>query len=282
MTYKLARDSVSDHFQLALQLPVKKGYFLNPEDALVSPFSNWNEIQGELAYGGGGELRTRIAASPKFCAGYSSAALCVNHFAPIHARPDLFSFFGHSGFSYARFEKVLSTGVRGGKPNLDFVLKNEEVVLGVESKFLEILEPKLPNWKKPADRTGNLAKYRSHSASAWFGSGFPEVLDFYIHQDKPYYLDVSQLIKHTMGLIHCGRSEGKKPVLVYLFWTPENWAQFPEYGQHRAELNDFAVRIAPFIRFHYASYPTMWAQFQNHPTFSSHFLAVQKRYQLSL
>ena len=76
--------------------------------------------------------------------------------------PD-FEFVGFKNFSVAIFEKELTTGLKKGNPNLDFYLENDNVVLGIESKFTEIIEDKLPDKpykRKSGEIIGNLTNYQ--------------------------------------------------------------------------------------------------------------------------
>ncbi len=88
----------------------------------------------DLSSGSGNELDS------KFKAVYSSSALAVNSFAYLKKRLPI-NLFGHS-FSQLNFEKQLSSGLGGTKPNLDVVLENETTTFGIESKFLEWMSPK--------------------------------------------------------------------------------------------------------------------------------------------
>jgi hypothetical protein len=46
----------------------------------------------------------------------------------------------------AQAEKKLPTGLKGTSPNLDFYLENKNAIIGIESKFLELLKPKQPKF----------------------------------------------------------------------------------------------------------------------------------------
>jgi hypothetical protein len=132
----------------------EKGYLDTNEGNLIEIFPNWDEIQKELNNGDGGELKKRYG----FRAVHSSSALCVNNFALIKQHKNNVKLFGISGFTEAVFEKKFPTflGNNHRPANLDFYLENDNSRIGIESKFIEILKPKLPNEKK------NLEPYINH------------------------------------------------------------------------------------------------------------------------
>lgn len=277
MNNREASQRVTNHFRNVLNLQMVNGYFSAPEQNLLNPFSNWNQIENEIRAAGGQELKPRGAAPPKFCACYSSSALCVNHFAPIHENPGLFSLLNHDGFEAAQFEKVIQTGVPKGDPNLDFYLESKDVVVGIESKMLEFLNLKLP------DQKNSLGKYVARPEYLrYLPSGYLDILEFYRKESKQLNLDVSQLLKHGMALIKLGKDLGKHPVLVYLYWLPTNWFQFQVYHSHLAEIQEFKVFVSPFIEFHALSYLDLWTHYQSDPSFGGHFLQVRGRYEFSI
>ena len=115
---------------------VVDGYLVSAKDNLIEPFPNcWEQIEREFNEGDGNELKPKEGKKPKFCAVYSSSALCVNNFVPFKEHHAELSFLNYSGFDEARFEKKLSTGI--SFPNLDFYLENKTTVIGIESKFTE-------------------------------------------------------------------------------------------------------------------------------------------------
>lgn len=264
---------VTDHFRNVLNFPLVNGYFSEPVQNLIIPFPNWNQIESEIRAAGGQELKPRGAAPPKFCACYSSSALCVNNFAPIHEAPDSFSFLNRGGFAVAQFEKVIQTGIPKGDPNLDFYLESKAVVVGIESKMLEFLNLKLPDQKNSLGKYISRPKYLMH-----LPLGYLDILEFYRKENRQHYLDVAQLLKHGMALIKLGKGMGKHPVLVYLYWLPTNWSQFQVYHTHKAEIEAFKVLVSPFIEFHALSYLDFWSHYQADPSFGRHFFQVQSRY----
>jgi hypothetical protein len=71
------------------------------------------------------------------------------------------------------------------------------------------------------------------------------------------HLDVTQLIIHSIGIIK--RCQTKytyahtnlmlQPVLVYIYWQPNNWYNFELYRQHASEIEEFKRRIKDFLVF---------------------------------
>lgn len=140
----------------------KKGYVNSFQENLFDYVTNWNQIEKELNEGDGGELKPKNGNLPKFKSVCSSAALCVNNFAFLKKDIDLsndVSFLNYNKFKESKFEAKLSTGLKGYSPNLDISLVNDLVIIGVESKFIEILTPKLPNQKRPDKDYGSLDPY---------------------------------------------------------------------------------------------------------------------------
>jgi len=237
----------------------EKGYVSKPEDNLIYPFENWKEIEKEIMQGDGRELqRDAESGRRSFCAIHSSACLCVNSFANVKRNPHRFSFIDLSDFSIAKFEEKLKTGI--STPNLDFYLENKTHCIGIESKFTEYLEKKLPNSLGKDKKYGNLTQYINRFKElSNVPSGFKEsVFEYYIMKKDKLYLDVAQLIKHTLGLLNRQAETGKKAVLVYVYWEPENTDGVVLYAQHRKEIEEFRNRIGTFIDFEAMSYKEFW------------------------
>jgi len=250
---------IQDHCKKIGMTFDEKGYVGEPEDNLILPFDNWKEIEKEIKKGDGRELSRNAKSGRKsFCAIHSSACLCVNSFAQVKKNISRFTFLNLSDFSVARFEEKLDTGI--STPNLDFYIENETHCIGIESKFTEYLNKKLPNKNSTDDEYGNLTKYTNRFEELKnVPSGFREtVLEYYIGKSEKMYLDVAQLIKHTLGLLNRQVETGKKSMLVYIYWEPVNKGAVAVYTQHRTEIEEFKSRIGAFIGFEVMSYKEFW------------------------
>ena len=126
--------------------PAPPGYTIDPDSNLIPGIVRddfWDDLKG----GDGDELSDKNGRPAKFCAAYSSSALAVNAFGPFRRFPERLSLLGFSGFNEAQFECKCPTGLHGNPPNLDFLVRNEDLVVGIESKFLEPLFTKTANFK---------------------------------------------------------------------------------------------------------------------------------------
>lgn len=258
-----------------------QGYVLNNEDNLITQFNNWGVIQNEIGNGNGSELKPDSNGVIKFNASYSSSALCVNNFAPFKEMKDKFSLFNYSGFTEATFEKKLPTNI--SIPNLDFYLESAYEVIGIESKFIEVLDCKLPN--------NNLSKYiAKRQQLSYLPDNFFKIMEYYICKDFKMNLDVAQLIKHSIGLIKRSISKYKfvlnsmlvKPILVYIYWQPVNWYKFDLYQKHEDEINEFKSIINDYLIFIPISYLEFWKCYENDNLFGNHIKKVKSRYYISL
>lgn len=248
---------------------------------LVRPSSQWPTILAELERGGGGEFKAHSGHRPKFHSVHSSAALCVNAFAPFKEHPGDMQLLGYGPFSVARFEMDLTTGM--SKPYLDFYLEDGEHVIGIESKFTEWLSPKLPDAITDSQSgVGNLTKYlRRAKDLAVLPDGYLQrVLGHYAEIPDALHLDVAQLIKNALGLFARGATVGRKPVLVYLYWTPRNAADFAEHALHLEQIKDFSKRIGPFIAFHALSYSDFLGELVGQPQYRETIPLLRERYDI--
>ena len=248
----------------------EKGYLTNFDDNLIETIKNWDDIKIEMKAGQGNELR-EDKETAKFKAVHSSSALCVNTFAPFKQQKESFSFLGFEKFIEASFEKKVPTGI--STPNLDFYLENNETIVGFESKFTEFITTKKPN--------KNLNKYfNREELKNVVGKEFNSLIGEYSECTEKYHLDIAQLIKHAIGLIK--QAYNKKPVLVYIYWQPENWYNFKLFQKHNEEINEFGSKINKHIEFKSISYPVFWKIYENDKTFGKHMDIVKTRYNLSL
>lgn len=255
----------------------EKGYVIsmNPEDNLYKILDNWNEIKDEIGKGQGSELIIKNGRM-KFCALHSSSALCVNNFALFKQNFKNSSFLQNSNFTEAVFEKKLSTGI--STPNLDFYLENTDTIIGIESKFTEYLSPKMENTKE------NLCKYFMREELSFLPRLFDSIILNYINCSDKMYLNVAQLIKHSIGLL---KNKGdREAILVYIYWEPKSWDINGEYqkihSQHKAEIEDFSKRINKFITFKHLSYTEIWENYNDYNIDARDIITIKEKYSIDL
>lgn len=276
ITETIAERNIATHCE-TLGLQCVDNYFIRNEDNLIEQYPNWNLIKSEINEGGGGELK---GEKSHFKAIRSSCALCVNTFAPIKQFIGDFSFLGDSGFTHSRFEKRFETGI--SYPFLDFYIENNNSLYAFESKYIEHLTPKLPNWIGSGETVGNLQKYVNRQNELTLPNKFvDEIVQYYINCETKMYLDVSQLIKHAIGII---RSPAElKKTLIYIYWLPINHNDFELFEKHEAEIQEFKERLLPFnsyINFHSISYIDFWNSLEKNERFGNHIKKVKQRYNI--
>lgn len=249
--------------------PNKNGYVLNISDNLIGGVKV-DLFHNDLMQGGGNELIS------KFNALYSSSALAVNNFAIVKKHRIDFSFLDYSNFDNSDFERKFKTGLSGTPPHLDFALENKDTLIAFESKYLELLDKKKVVFKDSYNKS-NL----SYLNDFWFN-----LIDSYV--DNELYLDVAQLIKHSIGLINYKRNLPddltKKVFLIYIYWTPLNSNKFSEYIQHSNELNKFTdiIKKQSDIEFVSMTYNHFWDLYQNISIFAEHFDKLRTRYSIEI
>lgn len=243
----------------------KDGYVNDFMDNLI-PTISVDDFFDDLNDGDGNELKS------KFKALYSSSALGVNFFGYFKRHLDKFAILGESNFTVGQFEKKLPTGLKGTSPNLDFYLENDNCIIGIESKFLEPLTPKQPNFS---------ASY-SDSFLDTLDSGLSKIVNHYRTKNASTLLDTAQLIKHSIGLLN--NKGDKKAKLIYVYWQPLNADDFCEYAQHKNELADFAdrIKIVSGISFYHLTYLDFYNLFANDNFFKQHLSNFKHKYLLTL
>ena len=241
------------------------GYAARPDLNLV-PGVQLADIQADFLQGSGNELEG------KFCAAHSSSALAANTFGPWRKIPQELNLLGMSGFTSFQFERQCPTGLGGIPPNLDFLVDGPEIVIGAESKFLEILTPKQPKFAH-SYKPENLPQMEK-SWSEWMAE---------LKAGPEQYLDAAQLVRHYLGLRNQPEFKGKKILLLYIFWEPENALDFPEYRQHREELAIFESKVKKSdVTFAWMTYPQLWDQWESRGLYPDPVREIRKRYLLSI
>lgn len=241
------------------------GYAARPDLNLV-PGVRLEDIQADFLQGSGNELEG------KFCAAHSSSALAANTFGPWRNHPEELNLLGMSGFTSFRFERQCPTGLGGIPPNLDFLVEGPEIVIGAESKFLEILTPKQPKFSN-SYKPENLPQMEKSWAD-WMAE---------LKAGPEQYLDAAQLVRHYLGLRNQPEFKGKTIILLYVFWEPENWRDFPEYRQHREELAVFESKVKNSeVTFVWMTYPQLWDQWESRGFYPDPVREIRKKYLLSI
>lgn len=244
----------------------KKGYLKNIKSNLLEGIE-LNLFEEDYRKGSGNELES------KFMAIHSSAALVVNNFAILKKLGSRFKFLNFDNIEQICFEKQCPSGLLGTPPNLDVFLENNSTVIGIESKFTETLTKKKVNFSSSYN-----SDKLSYLSPKWF-----EIIEKYNNQT--FYLDIAQLIKHSIGLINYKRKKfpNKKIVLIYLYWLPVNHNDFENYKSHLNELSNFIDNIKNTeIEFIAMSYLDLWNEWSKDDLIKEHLLKIKERYLISL
>jgi hypothetical protein len=242
-----------------------RGYAVRAELNLV-PGVRMDDIRADFAQGSGNELEG------KFCAPHSSSALAANTFGPWRLHPQSLSLLDNTGFDFLQFEKRCPTGLGGIPPHLDLVVSGPGIVIGIESKFLEFLSPKPPQFAASYTRE-NLPRMEECWAT-WMEA---------LKDSPPQYLDAAQLVRHYLGLRNQPEFQGKRIVLLYLFWEPENGADFPEYRRHREEIATFHDHVKDSdVDFIWMTYPDLWRRWESLGLYPDHLREIRRRYLLTI
>ncbi len=214
----------------------------------------------DLLRGDGSEISPDGVGPQKFCAAYSSSALVVNVFGPLHSAPQHLLLAGQHGFEDAGFEYKCPTSLRGKSPNLDLVAISDSLIVGVESKFTEILSPKEARFAASYERL-----FTEEIPAGWHGM----YLSLKQNPRRFWHLDAAQLVKHYLGLRYHFRGRNTPKNLLYLFWEPSDGKEIPQFLKHRRELVEFKEEVdGGDVKFDYMSYPELWAEWLEHSQWS--------------
>jgi hypothetical protein len=198
----------------------------------------------------------------------------VNCFAPLKANPGRLHLLGQQGATNVQFEKKLPIFDKGMCPNLDVWIERENDIVAVESKLLEYLTPKAPEFSPTCE---GLAPPKT--APCWWGA-YEEA-----KKGTEGHLDRAQLIKHYFGLneFRHRHPECPKLTLLYLFWEPLNWSELGACRKHRDEVGAFAQAVANSpIEFRWMTYNDLWESWSAFPDLATHASHLKARYQVSL
>jgi hypothetical protein len=218
----------------------------------------------------------KFHGSRKVLALHSSAALVLNAFCPWKKNKALSCLsLNPRAFECMRLEELCPTGteVRGDSAyaHLDLLLCDSNVIVGVESKFAEILSSRQNKGKKEIAFSESYEKPCALGCARLRNKIEKEV-------GKYNHLDAAQLVKHYLGLRNCIRTGGKyerhKAVLCYLFWEPSNSKDISEYKEHGNEIKKFrkVIRIlqeqdsSHKVEFMAKSYLDLWDEWEKTAT----------------
>ena len=206
--------------------------------------------------------------SRKIRAIHSSAALAANTFGIWKKQPAELTLLNLSGFDTLEFEVKCPTGLGGKPPSLDVLIQSQDTVIGIESKLLEPLKLKKPQFAKSYTRE-NLPLCED----AWWS------LLLRVHKWSPSHLDAVQLIKHYLGL-RKKFADGKKVFLLCLFWMPLNAVEIREYDQHAKELKEFctSVQDSGTAQFVAMDYLQLWNSWESNKLMAEHARLLMNRY----
>lgn len=267
----IARTEVRERAKAAILQNAKvptdsRGYVDSPQANLVSGV-RLEQFESDLRQGDGNELHG------KFRAVHSSAALAVNCFAPFKDRPQDLFLLGKQGVARIQFEKQMPI-IPGRRPsNLDVWVDRESSAVAIESKLLEYLEPKKPEFAEAyrAMETVSEPCWWAVCESAW--------------NADPAHLDIAQLVKHYFGLrrFQIATEYPTALTLLYLFWEPVNWQDFAECGQHRVEVENLADKVAvSSIGFRWMTYSSLWQEWAAIPRLAEHAGNLKARYEVCI
>ena len=227
--------------------PDENGYLSTIEKNLCQTLNK--RTRQSFIDGSGGELEDSPSCPAKMKALYSSSALAVNVF-------DYWVSHDKTALSKAmnfndkivriEFEEKFPTGLKGTPPNLDIVLAlSAGSVVGIESKFSEWLSPKSAS-KKPF-----ATSYFRGNTRMWEKNGLSntQILaeDIAAGKESFRYLDVAQLLKHSLGL---SNRLGRNFSLHYMYY---DWPG-DESTHHELEIVKFANLVGAELNFHASSY----------------------------
>ncbi len=263
-----------------------QGYVKNFQDNLLTSVRIEDFIDNILS-GAGNELES------KFPAIYSSAALVINSFAPFRSQIGGLSFppplLSNKKFHNLEFEKKFYTGLKGTPPHVDVLLNWEgSKIVAIESKFTEILHKK--------SNTKITATYFDDAPRVWKGSIYhDELIRIRDGLANYQYLDATQLIKHTFGLMNTylknPEFQEQKVTLLYLYWEPENIDPLTGplkevYNIHADELIKFktVTSSASMPTFESMSYSKLWNHWERTVPnkLKSHVIELKKRYLVTI
>ncbi|MBA3510458.1 hypothetical protein [Sphingomonas sp.] len=240
-----------------------KGYATSWENNLLREIDP-RRVEVDLRGKGGSELEG------KFRAAHSSAALAVNAFGYFIDATERLPIPGFAELQFDGFEKLFPTGVGRKPPHLDALAHNDETVVAIESKCLEYFTPKTAKFAR--DYFEKIVDERRN------GPWFAEMVRLSEQPCTYTCLDAAQLIKHAFGL---ALTVPTAVTLLYVFWEPDDAHYHSMFADHRAEIADFASRVAGGRpAFQALSHQELWAHWATlgSASLQAHVDRLQLRY----
>ncbi len=236
-------------------------------------------LQAQLARANGGELRPNKNGKCKAHAPYSSAALALNAFGGWLGRERMLSVAGHGGWTEPLgLEAKRKIDHRGGTVNFDVLLEAGDRVVGIESKLTEFIPLHRPaEWK---------AVYRSPQMADLLDKGWRSTLKASLDGTwQPEHLGVEQLLKNALAL-RSAFAHGRL-TLLYCFWEPTNRAAFPEFKEHRQEIEQLVFRVGAnadptFVALSYTELFREWEAGATDGWVREHLAALRARYEFAM
>lgn len=230
-------------------------------------------LRAQLEAGDGGELTPTKSGKSTGHAPYSSAALALNAFGGFVGHESDLTIHGIGGWTSLEIEAKLQIAHRGGRANLDALLRAPGRVLGVESKLTEYASSHLPRNLKPV--------YGTDEMRAMLSGGWRHALDALLSGEFACnYLDPEQLVKHALSL-HSQFPDDAR-ALTYVFLEPANVSEVPELGGHADELQQLLELLGDDAdpAFEVITYDDLfreWSEIAS-PAISQHVAALAARY----
>ena len=226
-----------------------RAYVRSPCDNLCNPLAA--NVLLELQ--GGSELEPAATRPARMWWLASSAALVVNvfdHWRQANPAPLLKALGVEPQLRGLSFETVFSTGLEGDPPCVDVALRLASgAVVAIESKFTEWLVP------RPRNKAMLKAKYFPDDRPLWTSRSLPAcqslAQDIQQRRERFKFLHAAQLLKHALGL---GTQLAGEFAIYYVYYDVPGTAS----AQHAAEVERFASRVGPELRFKALTYQDLY------------------------
>jgi hypothetical protein len=240
-----------------------RGFVRDLADNLLAPLAA--AAHAELARGS--ELAPGATRPPRINSLCSSAALVANVFGYWHAR-DAAPLARALGFEVGDavtlgFEEPFATGLIGDPPLVDVVLRGDDALIAIESKFAEWLV------RRPRNKSGLKDKYFPADSGVWSAAGLPRcqafAKDLQAARERFTYLNAAQLLKHALGL---SKARSQRVSLLYLYY---DWPG-REAPVHAAELERARVRLGGEVDLRVRTYQELYRALRALPAVDGEYL----------